>query len=158
MIVLAEDRFYGGQTMDEAKDPKVLRNGIQSMSMSISPILDRQSNILDFANHPITSRAHLLDIPAYLAKNDLPLLDPFDTSKIPLDVLKGCSQDAGIKFQEGDILIVHTGFVEAYLQKTRKEQEALVARDVRGWCGVEASEEVMRWHWDHGFAAVATDT
>jgi hypothetical protein len=30
MIVLAEDRFYGGQTMDEAKDPKILRNGIQS--------------------------------------------------------------------------------------------------------------------------------
>ena len=27
-----DDRFYGGQTMDEAKDPKVLRNGIQSKS------------------------------------------------------------------------------------------------------------------------------
>lgn len=73
-------------------------------------------------------------------------------------MLEGCSQDAGIQYQRGDILIVHTGFVEAYLQKTREEQEALVAREVRGWCGVEASEEVMRWHWDHGFAAVATDT
>lgn len=24
------ERFYGGQTMEEAKDPKMLRNGIQS--------------------------------------------------------------------------------------------------------------------------------
>lgn len=54
--------------------------------------------------------------------------------------------------------MVHTGFIEAYLNKTKEEQEALVARDVRGWCGVEASEEVLRWHWDNGFAAVATDT
>jgi hypothetical protein len=126
--------------------------------MRLSSILHPQSDIPDFANHPITSRAHLLDIPAYLAKHDLSPLDPFSTSKIPLAVLDGCSKDAGIQFQRGDILIVHTGFVEAYLQKTREEQEALVAREVRGWCGVEASEEVMRWHWENGFAAVATDT
>jgi hypothetical protein len=117
-----------------------------------------QSDIPDLAKNPITSRAHLLDVPAYLAKHNLPLLNPFDTSKIPLSALKGCSHDAGIKFQKGDILIVHTGRVEAYLEKTREEQEALVAREVKGWCGVEASEEVMRWHWDNGFAAVATDT
>jgi hypothetical protein len=121
-------------------------------------VLRGQSDVPDYASHPITSRAHLLDIPAYLARHDLPPLNPFETSKIPLAVLQGCSQDVGIKFQRGDILIVHTGFIEAYLQNTRKEQESLVAREVRGWCGVEASPEVMRWHWDNGFAAVATDT
>lgn len=30
MIDPSDGRFYGGQTMDEAKDPKVMRNGIQS--------------------------------------------------------------------------------------------------------------------------------
>jgi hypothetical protein len=88
----------------------------------------------------------------------MPVLNPFEPSKIPLSVLKGCSEDAGIAFKKGDILIVHTGFMEAYLGETRGKQEALVARDVKGWCGVEASEEVLRWHWDQGFAAVATDT
>jgi hypothetical protein len=112
----------------------------------------------DFANRPITSRAHLLDVPSYLHRHALPPLNPFDTSNIPLAVLEGCQKDAGITFQKGDILIVHTGFIEAYMRQTEEQQQALVAREVRGWCGVEASEEVMRWHWDNGFAAVATDT
>jgi hypothetical protein len=114
----------------------------------------------DFADHPITSRAHLLDIPTYLANHDLPPLDPLSASHISLSTLKGCSEDSGITYRKGDILIVHTGFTDVYLGKSRDEQEALVAREAstRGWCGVEASEEVVKWHWDIGVAAVATDT
>lgn len=112
----------------------------------------------DFANHPITSRAHLLDIPAYLAKHDLPALNPFSTDNIPLSVLKGCSEEAKLDIKSGDILIVHTGFAEAYLGQTEEQQKALVDREVRAWCGVESSEEVLRWHWECGFSAVATDT
>jgi hypothetical protein len=87
-------------------------------------------------------------------------LDPLTASKIPLSVLQGCTEDAGIEYRKGDILIVHTGFTDAYSSKSLQEQQALVARegDARGWCGVEASDEVLRWHWENGFAAVATDT
>lgn len=102
----------------------------------------------------------MLDIPTYLASHDLPPLDPLTASHIPLSVLEGCTDDAGIQYKKGDILIVHTGFTDSYLSKTKAEQEVLAARegDERGWCGVEASEEVIRWHWENGFAAVATDT
>lgn len=31
-------------------------------------------------------------------------------------------------------------------------------REMRTSCGVEATEESIRWHWDNAFAAVATDT
>lgn len=112
----------------------------------------------DFANHPITSRAHLLDIPSYLLKHDLQALDPFSTSKIPLSVLKGCADELRLDIKQGDILIVHTGFVEAYLNQAEDQKRALVERDTRAWCGVESSEDVLRWHWECGFSAVATDT
>lgn len=31
-------------------------------------------------------------------------------------------------------------------------------RKVRSSCGVEASKEAIKWHWDNQFAAVASDT
>lgn len=88
----------------------------------------------------------------------MPALNPFDTSKIPLSVLKGCAEEHNLELFKGDILIVHTGFAEAYLGQSEEKQKELVDREVRAWCGVEASEEVLRWHWECGFAAVATDT
>lgn len=112
----------------------------------------------DFADHPITSRAHLLDIPAYLARHDQSPLKQLEASKISLSVLKGCVDDQHLVIRPGDVLIVHTGFTDAYLGCSDQERQALVDRDVRGWCGVEASEEMVRWHWECGFAAVATDT
>ncbi|UPL01938.1 hypothetical protein LCI18_012872 [Fusarium solani-melongenae] len=38
------------------------------------------------------------------------------------------------------------------------EQERLPHRQVRASCGLEASEEALRWHWENAFAAVASDT
>lgn len=119
---------------------------------------DAQLTRLDFADHPITSRAHLLDVPSYLAAHRLPALDPFSASKIPLSVLQGCVADHRLDLRKGDILIVHTGFAEQYLAQTIDKQKELAERKSLGWCGVEASEEVMKWHWECGFAAVATDT
>lgn len=118
----------------------------------------KASFVTDYANHPITSRAHLLDIPAYLSRHNLPALAPFDQYKISLDILKGCAEEAGITFYSGDILIVHTGFTEAYLSLSEDGHKGLMEREVKSWCGVEACEEVLRWHWECGFAAVATDT
>lgn len=143
--------------MAEAKDKSILRNGIQS-EFHFTFIPNNRSDRVDFANHPITSRAHLLDIPSYLSKHTLPALNPFDTSKIPLSVLKGCADDEKLEIVPGDILIVHTGFAEAYLGQTEEQKKALVDREVRAWCGVESSQEVLRWHWECGFSAVATDT
>lgn len=64
-----------------------------------------------------------------------------------------------IDLQSGDILVLHTGFFEALSKHTSDEQSALARRKTgKGWGGVEATEEMLRWHWDHGIAAVATDT
>lgn len=113
--------------------------------------------ISDFAKHPITTRAILLDIPRWLAKKGLPPLKPLTVdTPITLEMLKGCAADQGVKFAPGDVLVVRSGWTEAFIAL---EGEARKKYDpIENAGGVFASEEVMQWHWENGFAAVAGDT
>ncbi|WVR09352.1 hypothetical protein IAU60_006418 [Kwoniella sp. DSM 27419] len=134
--------YYGGQTSEEAKDPSVKRNGIHN-----------------YATKPITSRAHLLDIVSYRERHGMPPMSAFDDSTpVTLDLLEGCAREAGVQFAPGDILLVRTGFTEAFLGLTQAEREELPDRKVRHYCGVAQTEDVLRWHWENGIAAVASDT
>ncbi|OCF36999.1 hypothetical protein I316_01597 [Kwoniella heveanensis BCC8398] len=136
-----EYTFYGGMSIEEASDSSVKKYGAQN-----------------YAKRPITSRAHLLDIPLYLSTHSLPPLDPFSSSQpIPLSTLKACAEDSQITFAEGDILLVNTGFIEALEGLSDEEREGLKKREKNESVGVEANEEVWAWHWDNGIAAVASD-
>lgn len=111
----------------------------------------------DFAKNPITTRAHLLDIVSWLEKTGgKPLEGCKNTTPITLTHLKQCAADYGVKFAPGDLLIVRSGFTEAFLALT--DEERANYSPLNGAVGVEASEEVMRWIWEQGFAAVAGDT
>lgn len=89
-------------------------------------------------------------------KKGLPPLDPL-TQKTPitLEMLKGCAADQAVKFAPGDVLIVRSGWTEAFLALT--DEERAEYNPLLGCIGVQASEEVMEWHWENGFAAVAGD-
>lgn len=63
-----------------------------------------------------------------------------------------------MRFERGDVLLVRSGWLAAYRNLTIEERAALPDRKVRSSCGVEASEESIRWHWDNAFSAVAGDT
>ncbi|WWC95059.1 hypothetical protein V866_001911 [Kwoniella sp. B9012] len=134
--------YYGGQSNDDARDKSVARNGIHN-----------------YAKRPITSRAHLLDIVAYRARRGLPPMSAFDGSTpVTLDILSNCAKESNVIIESGDILIVRTGFTEAFFKLSDEERAQLPNRRVRGYCGVDQSEEVLRWHWENGIAAVASDT
>lgn len=111
----------------------------------------------DYAKHPITSRGILLDVAGYLDRHRLPPLSCFDLSTpITLDLLKATANDEGVTFQPGDICIVRTGWTEAFLSLGDEQREAM--RKLRkGTVGVDQDEEVLRWHWESGIAAVASD-
>lgn len=104
----------------------------------------------------------MLDIPRWLEKNGKPALKALSNqTPVTLDMLKQCSADHGIKYEKGDVLIVRTGFTEALCQ-LNPEQEKQASADLHsgktsGFVGVDSSEEVMRWHWENGIAAVAGD-
>ncbi|CAK7202216.1 hypothetical protein SEUCBS139899_004938 [Sporothrix eucalyptigena] len=130
--------FYNGQTFESAKDPKESRNGIHN-----------------FADHPITSRAHLLDVPRYLAKNSLPPLVQLDNATpIDAELLTAVADFEGIVFEPGDICILRIGHVEAVFD-LGGDTEA--EKKVTKFCGVRKAIEVAKWHWERGIAAVATD-
>ncbi|WVF71732.1 hypothetical protein IAT40_006540 [Kwoniella sp. CBS 6097] len=133
--------FYGGMSIEEASDSKVKKYGAQN-----------------YAKKPITSRAHLLDIPLYLSNHSLPPLDAFSSSNpITLQTLKACAEESAITFEPGDILLVNTGFIDALDRLSEDQREALKKREKNESVGVQACEEIWAWHWDNGISAVASD-
>ncbi|KAK1637911.1 putative cyclase-domain-containing protein [Colletotrichum phormii] len=112
---------------------------------------------IDMARKSITGRGVLLDWYSWATEKNI-TFDPFSTFGIPLSQLQAVANAQKTEFQQGDILLVRTGWLPAYRALTTEEQLALPQREIRASCGVEASEEAIRWHWDHAFAAVASDT
>lgn len=83
---------------------------------------------------------------------------PFSTHAIPLRELLEVAAEQNVTFEKGDILIVRSGWTEEYMKLTEKEKIELAARPVRSFVGVDGSQEMIKWHWDNAFAAVAGDT
>ncbi|KXH31353.1 hypothetical protein CNYM01_04789 [Colletotrichum nymphaeae SA-01] len=143
-------QYYNGVTQDDISGPdNNTKLGIQSRVLTFRS--------LDMARKSITGRGVLLDWYSWATEQNI-TFDPFSTFGIPLSQLQAVANAQKTEFQQGDILLVRTGWLPAYRALTVAEQLALPQREVRASCGVEASEEAIRWHWDHAFAAVASDT
>lgn len=69
-------------------------------------------------------------------------------------MLKGCLASQGNVIEPGDVLCLRTGWTEAFMALSQEERAKYKPEpDV----GVERSEEILKWHWDLGVAAVAGD-
>ncbi|WWC70459.1 uncharacterized protein I206_104410 [Kwoniella pini CBS 10737] len=135
--------FYGGMDISEASNKEIKKYGVQN-----------------YSDKPITSIAHLIDIPLYLSKNNLPSIDSFSNSNpISLKIIKSCIKEFKINIKSGDILLIKTGFIESILSKSNLERNELKNRKKQGnqSCGIESSEEIWKWHWEKGISAVASD-
>lgn len=111
----------------------------------------------DIAKKTITGRGVLLDWYSWAAEQGIQI-DYFASHGIPLSQLQAVAAAQRIQFRQGDILLVRTGWLLAYNALSDDQKAALPHRPVRSSCGVEASEDAIRWHWDNAFAAVASDT
>ncbi|GFZ42314.1 hypothetical protein JCM24511_00028 [Saitozyma sp. JCM 24511] len=159
-----EHRFYGGMTMDDARDKSCVRNGTQS-----TPAVQQVSCLIryraeppcrvDYVKRPITSRAHLLDIPLFISRN--PSYGPFNPLRgenpISTTLLDLCAEAERVVFEPGDICIVRTGLTEAFLALSEEEYAEMLSKP-RESAGVQQGEDMYRWHWEKGIAAVASDT
>ena len=65
--------------------------------------------------------------------------------------------EANIIPRLGDILFVRAGFTAAYNAMDDKAQRAIAERASPDFLGVEASAATLKWLWESGFAAVASD-
>lgn len=84
--------------------------------------------------------------------------DAFTTYRITLEQLLQCAKEQGTEFRVGDILLIRSGWLEDYNRRSDEEKAALASREERSFSGVENSVEMVKWHWEMGFAAVAGDT
>ena len=85
-------------------------------------------------------------------------MDAFASTAIPFDHLEELVREQGVSFRAGDILFLRAGFTTAYDALSAEEQRVLPERPAPDFLGVEPSARTLRWLWESGFAAVATDT
>jgi kynurenine formamidase len=135
-----EDGFYGGWQGDPDAEPS--RLGIQN-----------------WATTGIVGRGVLVDIAALMADTDG--YDPFDRCRIDVQHLKAALEQQDTSLEAGDILCVRTGWMDRYLalDPRGREEYAQRSRDAGGrrWAGLSGGEDMSRYLWDSGLAAVAAD-
>jgi kynurenine formamidase len=131
------DQFYNGVTADD--------------------ITVRARNTIDhWARRGIAGRAVLIDIDlAFGGAGDG--FDPASPRAITASDLEAARAAAGVDWQAGDVLLLHTGFLGWY---TRQEAEARAAMAEPGALraiGLAHDEEMARYLWNAHVAAVASD-
>ncbi|KAJ5115273.1 hypothetical protein NUU61_001032 [Penicillium alfredii] len=137
-------------------DSKLFYNGVTQDDISGCKA-NTKIGVKNIAIEPIVTRGILLDWYSYAQREGL-ACSPFTNQAIPLSHLLQIAHEAGVTFRQGDVLLIRSGWTAAYQQLSDDEKEQLGGRDDRASCGVEATEESIQWHWEQGFAAVASDT
>jgi kynurenine formamidase len=132
----APDSFYNGATEADV-------------------VSGRRNTIDHWARHGIAGRGVLLDMVRTLAEAGQPY--EIGTSRaFSVEELEMARERAGIEFNVGDILIVHTGFAAWYMAQPVSVRTS-VARGATT-PGIASGEEMCRYLWDAHVAAVASDT
>lgn len=107
-----------------------------------------------WARHGIVGRGVLLDVPRHLSGKGSPA-DPFGGFAITADLLATVAAEQGVDFRAGDILLVRTGWMAAYLALTEEGRRAVA--ESRSWIGLEADSAMAEFLWDNHFSAAAFD-
>lgn len=113
------------------------------------------------AEHGIITRGVLLDVKDYFESAGTPL-DYEQRRTIGAPELQAIADASGITMTPGDIVLLHTGWLEWYesLPIEVREQKAAAFKDDRGSLalpGLDPSQATMSWLWNNQVAAVAAD-
>ncbi|KAF2011933.1 hypothetical protein BU24DRAFT_412479 [Aaosphaeria arxii CBS 175.79] len=131
--------YYGGRTQGDVESSEVI--GIDKIAKAGG----------------IAARGVILDYPRWRAARGQGKVDALAAVAITAGELKAMVRDAGVETREGDVLLLRTGFTEAYLGLDGAGREALGAKRPAEFMGVESTREVAEWIWESGFVAVAGD-
>ncbi|OAA56338.1 hypothetical protein SPI_07949 [Niveomyces insectorum RCEF 264] len=132
--------FYGGVTAGDITDRKNTRIGMQH-----------------WARDGICGRGVLLDYADYTQRHGIAYRAISDHA-IPLRVLLDVAAEQNVDFQRGDILFVRIGLTREWDNDMDAADKVAYAQDANPQhAGVEGTEEMLRWIWNTGFAAVAGD-
>jgi kynurenine formamidase len=104
----------------------------------------------------MTGRGILLDFADWAESNSVSI-SALESQAITLDSIKQVVRDHQLEFRKGDILFIRSGFTAAYNKLDDQQRRDMPNRPTPDFIGVEATEGMVRWLWEHQFAAVAGD-
>ncbi|HEY0932410.1 MAG TPA: cyclase family protein [Trebonia sp.] len=131
------DQFYNGVTAQD--------------------VTDRQRNTIGhWAERGIAGRGVLLDIDALLGGAG-DGFDPASPRAVTAAELDAAREAAGIQWQPGDVLLLHTGFLGWHVRQPAAARQAMAERGALRSVGLAHDEEMARYLWNAHVAAVVAD-
>ena len=108
-----------------------------------------------WAESPIVGRGLLLDIAGLATSNGHPL-DHITGPGLPASILDDALTAQRIALEAGDLILVHTGWADWYLNADVDSREEV--RQARRSTGFIQHRDLLAWLWDNHIALFATDT
>jgi hypothetical protein len=107
-----------------------------------------------WVRHGIAGRGVLADVAGYMAARGTPI-DPSEGVTITVPLLEATLTKQGVGLRSGDILMLRTGYTDAYLAADGVQRQRQAAS--RHCPGLEGSHAMTEFLWDSGVAAIAAD-
>ena len=114
---------------------------------------DEEHGVHFWARKGIVGRGVLLDIGRWRADQGRPL-DMTVADPIELDDLDACLNAQGVTLEPGDVLLMHTGWIDWY---RTLDAEARVDAVSLGCPGIRPGRVTAAWLWNHHISAIAAD-
>jgi kynurenine formamidase len=130
-------------------------NGIADQEIHGGP--GTKLGVDQWARRAIVGRGVLVDVARHLAGLGRDY-DPNSAFEVTVDDLEGTLVAQGLEVEDGDILLLHTGWMQRFLDADADERGRMIAWETIHTPGLEPSERMVEWLWDHHVAAVASDT
>ncbi|OCK83032.1 hypothetical protein K432DRAFT_347843 [Lepidopterella palustris CBS 459.81] len=108
-----------------------------------------------WAKRGIVGRGVLIDFYSFSQKS----YDPFESRKITAEEFKACAKAQNLTFEYGDILIIRTGWSEAYRNLDQKGREDIGSKAYleHQFAGLSREHEMVELLHDNYFSAVGSD-
>jgi kynurenine formamidase len=136
-IAFGKDRFYNGATLDQ--------------------VLGQRRNTIDhWARLGIAGRAVLIDVQAHLDAVGGGF-DPGSSRAITAAELEATRRACGAVLEPGDIILLHTGFLDWYTDQPPEVRERYADEASMAAVGLAHEEAVVRYLWDNQIRGIASD-
>ncbi|KAF5542027.1 cyclase [Fusarium phyllophilum] len=150
---------FGRQALEHQilnKTPMTMNDDVITLNTQSSTQWDGFRHYAYADNGGIVGRGVLIDWYSWSQRNNISL-SPFQTNAIKMSHIHAIIAEENIEFHQGDILFIRVGFTAHYNALSPQEQENFPNCQPGGLLGLEATKESLRWLWDSGFAAIASD-
>lgn len=107
-----------------------------------------------WVRHGMVSRGVVVDVAGYQASIGQPI-DPRQGVPITVDMLQATLAHQKSPLQSGDVMMLRTGYVDAYLKASADERVHM--SEHHDCPGLHAGHEMTEFLWDSGIAAIAAD-